>query len=49
MAMKTYIKPEFAVEALFSAVTVAADPVDFTGGMGNEVELSANDWWDIIG
>ena len=47
--MKNYIKPEVNVENLFSAVTVAADPFDFTGNGGNEVEVSATDWWGLLG
>ena len=48
--MKTYVKPEISVENLFSATTVANDPFDFTGGVGNgEVDVSATDWWDILG
>ena len=34
--MKTYVKPEIAVENLFSATTVANDPFDFTGGNAGE-------------
>ena len=48
--MKSYIKPEVSVENLFSATTVANDPFDFTGGnAGSEVEVSATDWWDLLG
>ena len=47
--MKTYVKPEVSVENLFSAVTVAADPFDFNGGNGNEVEISSTDWWGLLG
>ena len=46
--MKTYVKPEVSIENLFSATTVANDPFDFTGGAGNEVEVSATDWWDLL-
>ena len=48
--MKTYVKPEISVENLFSAATVANDPFDFSGVTGGpEGEISANDWWDILG
>ena len=47
--MKAYIKPEVSIENLFSATTVANDPFDFTGGTtGEEVEISATDWWDLL-
>ena len=47
--MKNYIKPEVSVESLFSATAVANDPFDFTGdNAGNEVEVSATDWWDLL-
>ena len=47
--MKTYIKPEVSIENLFSSTTVAYDPFDTEGGAGNgEVEVSANDWWDLV-
>ncbi len=46
--MKTYIKPEVSIENLFSATTVAYDPFDSTGTVtGDEVEVSAFDWWDL--
>ena len=47
--MKTYVKPELNVENLFSKTAVANDPFDFTGGAGNEVEVSTTDWWDLLG
>ncbi len=47
--MKTYVKPELNVENLFSKTTVANDPFDFSGGAGNEVEVSTTDWWDLLG
>ena len=46
--MKTYVKPQVEVENLFSSVAIANDPFDFNGGAGNEVEVSATDWWDLL-
>ena len=47
--MKIYQKPELLIESIVSKTTVAADPFDFTGGAGNEVEVSATDWWNLLG
>ena len=47
--MKTYVKPEVSVENLFSAVTVANDPFDFSGSVGGgEVEVSNKEWWELL-
>jgi hypothetical protein len=46
--MKAYSKPEIKIENLFSSTAFANDPFDFTGGNGNEVEVSATDWWDLL-
>ncbi len=44
--MKTYVKPDISVNSLYSS-PVANDPFDINGD-GNEVEISSNDWFDIL-
>jgi hypothetical protein len=46
--MKNYTKPEVTLVSLYTT-PVANDPFDFSGGnSGNEVEISATDWWDLL-
>lgn len=49
--MKTYSKPEIMVESLFPASAIAGDPFDLSNNYlgGNEIEVPAEKWWDLLG